>query len=822
VVQYFEIVKEKWPEQEISFDQIVKVGAAYHEIGEYERAYLIFRATVQSSFSRESGVAGFLDEKGEFLKSVEVMERLLSEYPPEPYLAAAQVDLSQRVYAKAPEAAADPKLQEKKINRIDLIRRALGMLETMLTEFPDDPAADQAAFSAANALLDMKDFARAAAACDRYARRYPKSQLLDSFWYVTGYCRFATGRPKEAMEMCRKVAEAHVPDPQTGRLKESPNKWRAIFILGQIYHSLGQAADAVREYRRVEDRFNDARRSIDYFLRKSIELPEVTTFKPGEPVEVDLKFRNLAACDVKVYRVDLMKFGLLERNLGGITRINLAGIRPQFDSAVPLGDGKDYRDRTHRLPLPLKKEGAYLVVCRGENLHSSGLVLVTPLGLEVQADPRSGQVRATVKDLAADRYLGNVEVKIIGSLNEDFVSGTSDLRGVFVAEGVRGVPTVIAELPPGRYAFFRGQGLPQGPEPTELAAALPREKKLSAAETAAAAPRKKPAPTPAATAAVTRPAAPPAEPPPAATTGVPLSVDLFGISPEEKRIRDALKHPTVMEFTDESFANIIEYLKDYHKIQIQFDQKALEEVGFTTDKQVTINLKDVSLRSALKLLLRAEGLTYMIRDDVLLITTPDEAANKLTTMLYPVADLVVPPGEAPNPENADFDSLIDLVTSTIQPTTWDAVGGPGCIAPFQNNLTLVVSQTEEVHEELAKVLTTLRSIKTSTGGPFPVRRPAGEPGTQGMSGKGTGARGGMGGMMGGVGGMGGTFGGPGPAAKASRGPGFLAPAATSGAQDADLLGGLQQSNQSLQRKHIERLKGTYQGGMGGVGAGAAY
>lgn len=31
---------------------------------------------------------------------------------------------------------------------------------------------------------------------------------------------------------------------------------------------------------------------------------------------------------------------------------------------------------------------------------------------------------------------------------------------------------------------------------------------------------------------------------------------------------------------------------------------------------------------------------------------------------------------------ADFDSLIDLITSTIQPTSWDEVGGPGSVAPF--------------------------------------------------------------------------------------------------------------------------------------------
>ncbi|NIO30891.1 MAG: hypothetical protein GTN75_03720, partial [Gemmatimonadetes bacterium] len=80
--------------------------------------------------------------------------------------------------------------------------------------------------------------------------------------------------------------------------------------------------------RRVEDRFPDAKQSIAYFLRKAIKLPEVTTVKPGEAAEVEMKFRNIANCDAKVYRIDLMKFSLLKRNLGGITNINLAGIRP--------------------------------------------------------------------------------------------------------------------------------------------------------------------------------------------------------------------------------------------------------------------------------------------------------------------------------------------------------------------------------------------------------------------------------------------------------------------------------------------------------------
>lgn len=223
------------------------------------------------------------------------------------------------------------------------------------------------------------------------------------------------------------------------------------------------------EYTRVADRFPDAAQAIQYFARKEIALPEVTTIRPGKAATVDLKFRNVPACDVKVYRIDLLKYSLLNRNLGNITQINLAGIRPYHEANLELGDGKDYRDREKKMELPLKEEGAYLVVCRGEDLHASGLVLVTPLGLEVQEEPSSGRVRATVKDLLLDKFVTDVHVKVIGTGNPDFTSGETDLRGVFVADGITGQSTVIARLDNNRYAFHRGQtwlGQPQQVEQT--------------------------------------------------------------------------------------------------------------------------------------------------------------------------------------------------------------------------------------------------------------------------------------------------------------------------------------------------------------------
>jgi len=479
VVHYFEILKVKWPDYEIPFDKILQIATCYERLGEYERSFLIFRAILESSFVNDSYTAGFLDEQNEFFRSVQVMNRLLAEYPPEPYAAAARYALAQRVYAKAGEAATDPVLRKSRITRVHLVGAAWEMLDRFLTAFPEDPAADQAAFAAANALLDSEFYDRAAEAAARYAQRYSDSPLLDSFWYLIGYCRYAEGQHEQAIEMCRKVAEWQKKDA-TGRVQESKNKWQALYILGQIYHSLGQPLQAIGYYQLVADRFSDAKEAIDYFKRKSVTLPEVTSIKPGEPATLTLRFRNIAQCELKAYRIDLLKFTLLKRDFSGIIGINLAGIRPEYEETLNLGEGQDFRDREHQVKLPFEKNGAYLIVCRGDDLYASGLVLISPLKMEVQEDAVSGRVRVTMKD-ADGNFVNNVHVKVIGSRNAEFVAGRTDLRGVFVADGIQGRATVIARKESDQYAFYRGQTdlLPAPPQPAQPPA--PTDKKPQAA-----------------------------------------------------------------------------------------------------------------------------------------------------------------------------------------------------------------------------------------------------------------------------------------------------------------------------------------------------
>lgn len=455
LVEYFEVLKENAPELSIPFDKILAVGRAYREMGEYERAYLVHRATIEASFYKDAPLAGALEQAGEFLGSVDFMRRLWSEYPDGAPEVDAYFALAQKLYQAAPKASGiESRLAPGNASRPteeQLYGEADAMLWRFLSVYPNNPLADDAAFSRVNLQLDRKAFPLSVSLCRQYLERFPKSDFSPDFRYMEALGLFSLRRYGEAMDAARIVAEG-----------KSEDRDLATYILGQIAHTMRDPASAVAYYERVKDVFPDAREAAAYFQRKSISMDEVLNVRPGEPVLLPLRFRNIKEGLIQVYRVDLMKLYLKEKNLSRIAGINLSGIAPQIEMSVQLGTEHDYRDAKKTVPLALSQEGAYLVIVRGDDLFASGLVLVTPLALEVQEDAESGRVRVNVSESRTGRYAGDVHVKVIGSGNEEFVSGQTDLRGIFVADGIAGTATVIARDRQDRYAFYRGRTMLEG------------------------------------------------------------------------------------------------------------------------------------------------------------------------------------------------------------------------------------------------------------------------------------------------------------------------------------------------------------------------
>ena len=126
----------------------------------------------------------------------------------------------------------------------------------------------------------------------------------------------------------------------------------------------------------------------------------------------------------------------------------------------------------------------------------------------------------------------------------------------------------------------------------------------------------------------------------------------------EEAIEQALDETTTLEFVETPLQDVVDYLSNQHKVLIVLDKKSLSDVGIAVDEPLTANLRDISLRSALGLMLEQFDLAWTIRHDALVITTAESVQGDLVTKVYDVADLVTCRDEN-DALWEDYDSLID-------------------------------------------------------------------------------------------------------------------------------------------------------------------
>jgi hypothetical protein len=118
------------------------------------------------------------------------------------------------------------------------------------------------------------------------------------------------------------------------------------------------------------------------------------------------------------------------------------------------------------------------------------------------------------------------------------------------------------------------------------------------------------------------------------------TIDLSGGNESERRIFRALRERGEAQFNNQPLSGVMQYFSDTYGIPIVIDPKGLEEETVTPEEPVTLNVPEISLRSALKLILEPLNLTYVIQDEVMKITNKKNSAN--VVRVYPVGDLVVP------------------------------------------------------------------------------------------------------------------------------------------------------------------------------------
>lgn len=225
---------------------------------------------------------------------------------------------------------------------------------------------------------------------------------------------------------------------------------------------------------------------------------------------------------------------------------------------------------------------------------------------------------------------------------------------------------------------------------------------------------------------------------------ISLSISDDKASAAEDRLEAELAQQVSFSFSEVPLKDAIETIKTKTGLPIVLATKKLEEAAINLDTPITVSLKNLKLGSFLRTALNDLNLTYLIKDEVIQITTPEDAGSQLVTRIYPVLDLAArrtPIYEASavvtsrtaggKMGSADYQSLMDVITSTIDPDSWDDVGGPGSISEFDNAGVIIISQTQDVHPKIGALLNSLRRVKGLQG--LPTIAPLAKPSTPARS-----------------------------------------------------------------------------------------
>lgn len=109
----------------------------------------------------------------------------------------------------------------------------------------------------------------------------------------------------------------------------------------------------------------------------------------------------------------------------------------------------------------------------------------------------------------------------------------------------------------------------------------------------------------------------------------------------ESKLRESI---TINMEAEQSLQGTVDFLQNYTGLNIVLDPSALAEEGLTPNTPISqLKVKDVSIKQALDLILKPLNLTYVIRENVVLITSPQASRSQTFPVAYPVADLIISP-----------------------------------------------------------------------------------------------------------------------------------------------------------------------------------
>jgi hypothetical protein len=218
------------------------------------------------------------------------------------------------------------------------------------------------------------------------------------------------------------------------------------------------------------------------------------------------------------------------------------------------------------------------------------------------------------------------------------------------------------------------------------------------------------------------------------------------LTTKERAIMRALSANVSVNFKNTRLEVALDQLRAKTGQTLLLDPEALKEVDATYDSPVTMDAKAVTFRTALKKILAEVGLTYIIKDEAILVTSLARARDTMVIKRYYIGDLLASMGTSTLPSNTGLPIstgpavkafvtpsgipglliggsvalpqqtvspadmlqnqaqtaenarlIVEMIKNSVDPNSWTTSGGAGTISFHGPSLSIVIKQTAEMH-----------------------------------------------------------------------------------------------------------------------------
>ncbi|MBL6707098.1 MAG: DUF1559 domain-containing protein, partial [Planctomycetaceae bacterium] len=173
----------------------------------------------------------------------------------------------------------------------------------------------------------------------------------------------------------------------------------------------------------------------------------------------------------------------------------------------------------------------------------------------------------------------------------------------------------------------------------------------------------------------------------------------------EERIHEKLRQSTLKSIRKSPLDDVLKQLANFHDIKLIFDPLWLEDATPDREQPVSADLGELSLGAALDFILEPLGMSYIVREDEVRITSLERAASYQYERVH----------ELPPPLKGREAEIIQALTTKISPEKWWRIGGEYVVSATDGCLT--ISANREVHEAAAALLEELQKPKQQQASP---------------------------------------------------------------------------------------------------------